>query len=415
MAERLNHLAYSQGTGHHSANFNPRSVSLDIRTPEELAAVNEFLITLGRDVSAVPGRHNGVPSQPTFTSPESYFDPNNLSQLGLTGMPGLPTNTFSDHAYGNPGPQYSNPNAYSSRSSHSMPQQQQQQPQQSYNSNIYGGMNEPSIGYNPNDYSNPHAGRRANAHRYSSQQFSNTHYNHPTPPLEGGGSPPSSVSTPATTTPPQVPMSMPDTFDYLRPTRGPSSVAQLAPHEYMSKPHVRPMIPLKSLPPRDRALPPPVTQLPPLREREHRARPAPPPSAVASSSSTPARGPLYPLLMEEGDRAFRLPPLKDMYRSPSPPSRASTPSSAESSPRMLPGIQHIAGGSGSAGPRSPESDELSHGVGSLELEQDERERRRHAALILDLLVKVNTDFKSRYAGSGGGGGGSTRDVEMAAA
>ncbi|KJA25822.1 hypothetical protein HYPSUDRAFT_37305, partial [Hypholoma sublateritium FD-334 SS-4] len=404
MAERLNHLAYTQGTGHHSPNFNPRSVSLDIRTPEELAAVNEFLITLGRDVSAVPGRHNGVPSQSTFTSPESYFDPNNLSQLGLTGMPGLPANTFSDHAYSNPGPQYSNPNAYSSRSTHSMPQQQ---PQQSYNSNIY--MNEPSIGYNPNDYSNPHAGRRANAHRYS-QPF-NAHYNHPTPPLESGGSPPSSVSTPATTTPPQVPMSMPDTFDYLRPARGPSSVAQLAPHEYMSKPHVRPMIPLKSLPPRERTLPP-VTQLPPLRERDHRARPAPPPSAVASSSSAPARGPLYPLLMEEGDRAFRLPPLKDMYRSPSPPSRASTPSSAESSPRMLPGIHHIAGGSTSAGPRSPEPDELSRGVGSLELAQDERERRRHAALILDLLVKVNKDFKSRYAG---GGGGSMRDVEMAAA
>jgi len=31
--------------------FNPRSVSFDVRTPQELAAVNEFLITLGRDVA----------------------------------------------------------------------------------------------------------------------------------------------------------------------------------------------------------------------------------------------------------------------------------------------------------------------------------------------------------------------------
>ncbi|KAF9040390.1 hypothetical protein BDZ89DRAFT_919588, partial [Hymenopellis radicata] len=49
MAERLNHLAYSYQQN--PANFNPRSVSLDIRTPEELAAVNEFLVTLGRNVA----------------------------------------------------------------------------------------------------------------------------------------------------------------------------------------------------------------------------------------------------------------------------------------------------------------------------------------------------------------------------
>ena len=31
--------------------FNPHSVHLDIRTPEELAAVNQFLVALGRDVA----------------------------------------------------------------------------------------------------------------------------------------------------------------------------------------------------------------------------------------------------------------------------------------------------------------------------------------------------------------------------
>ncbi len=86
---------------------------------------------------------------------------------------------------------------------------------------------------------------------------------------------------------------------------------------------------------------------------------------------------------------------------------------------MLPSIHTLAGsGSGAAGPRSPEPDELSRGVGSLELAQDERERRRqHAELILNMLVKVNKDYKNRFAGGSGrgGGGGSMRDVEMAAA
>ncbi|EEB96700.1 hypothetical protein MPER_04122, partial [Moniliophthora perniciosa FA553] len=54
MAERLNNLAYpphGNGGNNPTGTFNPRSVSLDIRTPEELAAVNQFLVTLGRDVS----------------------------------------------------------------------------------------------------------------------------------------------------------------------------------------------------------------------------------------------------------------------------------------------------------------------------------------------------------------------------
>jgi len=67
MAERLNNIAYQQSNnGALPIHFNPRSVSLDIRTPEELAAVNEFLVTLGRDVS-------GSNARPSLT-PISYFD-----------------------------------------------------------------------------------------------------------------------------------------------------------------------------------------------------------------------------------------------------------------------------------------------------------------------------------------------------
>ncbi|KAJ7430838.1 hypothetical protein B0H11DRAFT_1763291 [Mycena galericulata] len=40
----------------HGHGFNLRSVFLDIRTPEALATVNDFLITLGRDVPDGSGR-----------------------------------------------------------------------------------------------------------------------------------------------------------------------------------------------------------------------------------------------------------------------------------------------------------------------------------------------------------------------
>ncbi|EDR10413.1 uncharacterized protein LACBIDRAFT_317311 [Laccaria bicolor S238N-H82] len=93
MAECLNNLVYHQHGNtdeNYSTSFNPRSTSLEIRTPEELAAVNEFLLTLGRDVS--DGRHQPVPSP---NLPTDAFDAANLSQFGLAGMPGLPVSLDS--------------------------------------------------------------------------------------------------------------------------------------------------------------------------------------------------------------------------------------------------------------------------------------------------------------------------------
>lgn len=121
MVERLNSLAHSQSLSNATGrrvtvgppnNFNPRSISFDIRSPEELAAVNDFLITLGRDVSnaPAPGRH-AQPSHPShgshpvshshssslsaqndYSAAASYFDTADLTSLGLAGMPGVPTN-----------------------------------------------------------------------------------------------------------------------------------------------------------------------------------------------------------------------------------------------------------------------------------------------------------------------------------
>ena len=99
MAERLNSMAYNEppASNYSSPGFNPCSVSLDIRTPEELAAVNEFLLALGRDVSGLPNRSVAPSQSPTFPT-ENYFDPSNLSQLGLAGMPGIPS-SFVDTPY----------------------------------------------------------------------------------------------------------------------------------------------------------------------------------------------------------------------------------------------------------------------------------------------------------------------------
>ena len=401
MAERLDNIAsYQQqsATGPHHPNFNPRSVSVDIRTPEELAAVNEFLIILGRDVSS--GRQQQQPSSSphsNFSPPDPYFDPANLSQLGLTGMPGLPgaNSNFSENPYSQyPNNNNGGGNYHSSRSTHASVQPNQ------YNT-IYSGINEPSIGYNnPNDYNN---GRRQP--KYSaSNTFSNQHYHHPTPPLESGGSPHSTVSTPVTTTPPQVPITMPDTFDYLRPSRGASSVAHLAPPEYLGK-AMRPMIPLKSLPTAGPShLPLPVEPKLPL--ALHR-------KATPSTTSLSKPGSLYPSLVT-GDIQFKLPPLNKMYRSPSPPSpsRDSSPSSStHSSPRAqpttLPGISSIA-----SGPLSPDSEGLTHDIGRIEIDHTrdsipQDERKRHAELILNLLVSINTNFKNRFSNE-------PRDVEMTA-
>ncbi|KAF8273978.1 hypothetical protein EI94DRAFT_1434037, partial [Lactarius quietus] len=82
MAERLTSLAYANSNV--NPTFNPRSVSLDIRSPEELAAVNHFLLTLGRDV--VSAQESRLSSNPQAYN---YFDYDQLSHLGLTGMPGM--------------------------------------------------------------------------------------------------------------------------------------------------------------------------------------------------------------------------------------------------------------------------------------------------------------------------------------
>ncbi|TFK36915.1 hypothetical protein BDQ12DRAFT_653749 [Crucibulum laeve] len=413
MAERLNNIAYTQhNSGHHPHNFNPRSVSLDIRTPEELAAVNEFLVTLGRDVSGNGRQPQGPASHPNNFPSENYFDPVSLGQLGLAGMPGMPGSnaSFNDNSYSNNNSQQFSNAYHSSRSTHPSVQPAQ------YGSSMYPTMNDSSMTYSPtSDYSS-HSSRQSRKYsNMSNQSFSGQHYHHPTPPLESSGSPHSTVSTPVTTTPPQIPLSMPDAFDYHRGLRGASAVAHLTAPEYMSK-AMRPMVPLKTAPAgshdADSGRSEPTEPKPST--PSHRGPPAKLPSISKPSS-------LYPLLTS-GDIQYKLPPLNRMYREESPPSRESTPSSTHSSPiaqtTVLPSITSIASGT-----RSPESDELAKEVGRIELDRTKEisaeERKRHADLILKLLVNINNDFKERYGSQASSGAllanERSRDVEMTAA
>ncbi|KAJ6575352.1 hypothetical protein B0H19DRAFT_1128263 [Mycena capillaripes] len=403
--ERLNNMSYSH---HHSGSgFNPRSVSLDIRTPEELAAVNDFLITLGRDVAdAGPRSQHGS----AFSS-ESYFDPVSLSQLGLAGMPGMPSSgppgphDHPDHPYPNSSQHhYSSPPYSSARSTHPSVQPSQ-----------YGAMY-PNIDEHPmNSYHGEYHGRRPKYAPYPQ------HYHHGQTPPHDGGSPHSGSSH---STPPQMNLPPPDAaaFDYLRPSRGAPTVAQLAPSDYMDK-SVQRIILLKSAGPAE-PLEPRLAPAP-YRGPPARLEPVATASAAAASRSVTLSksGSLYPLLTS-GDVQYKLPPMKRSYRSPSPSSRASTPSacSTQGSPTptevtILPPLRSIApplpASSSVPAPVRPtaaaESDDVARDLGRIQLERraaaataevapssSAEERRRHAELIRDLLVSINTEFRRLY-------------------
>ncbi|KAJ6621100.1 hypothetical protein B0H10DRAFT_2215368 [Mycena sp. CBHHK59/15] len=388
--DRLNQMSYS----HHSSNFNPRSVSLDIRTPEELAAVNDFLITLGRDVADGAARPNSSPHGASGFSSESYFDPVSLSQLGLAGMPGMPgsghnyPHDHSDHPYPNSShPHFSSAPYSSARSTHPSVQPGQYPP------SLYPSIDDPPLSYAGH-------GEYAPARRPSKYASYPQHY-HQSPPHDGGS--PHSAS--AHSTPPQMSVPPPDAavYDYLRPTRGAPPAAQLAPADYMV---------CGRQPPRARQ--PPVPVEPKITSAPHRGPPARLSSSVSASSSssssepsTPSSnlslsssGSLYPLLTS-GDIQYKLPPLMHHYRSPSPPStRESTPSvgSAQSSPTptevtILPSLRSI------APPPMRDSDDVACELGRIQLESRANkeipaaERRRHAEVIRNLLVTINTEFR----------------------
>ncbi|KAI0828935.1 hypothetical protein BC628DRAFT_1315893 [Trametes gibbosa] len=500
MAARLSNLAYQQSLSAttHSAqgnhmqlphSFNPRSVSFDIRTPEELAAVNDFLITLGRDVSG-HGQHGSrhQHSQPVphaAVDDASFFDPANLAQLGLAGMPGVPSQGPGSGAsyHGDSG--FVPLSEFSSQQMSTYPSRSSHQSVQAVQFGMYPDM---AAGGAPL----PYTSNRSRAHRASStddhfgslnnpsppfppQSYGMQGYSHYlTPPLDlgpsagnPGASPLSShsgMSTPPTSTPPHIPLTVsPESaaaFDYVRVSRAPPPVVQLGPVDYSTK-SMRTIVPLKSAGPAPSgsasgsanvlsSRPEPVE--PKLGAGSvHRGPPAKltassAASSVASSSIASSKSdPLYPLLTS-GDERLKLPPLGARFRSPSPapsqpassyassrastasptaspslsrrsPSPISEDSNTPSPPRssaptptpassetqrvaypMLPPISSL-GSYPSASARREHAEDLARRVGRIELESragSEEERQRHAALLRDLLLAINEEYRKRF-------------------
>lgn len=450
MAERLNTLAHVQAaqslsstTSVHAPNnlpnFNPRSVSFDIRSPEELAAVNEFLITLGRDVTA--RQQNSA----EYPAPQSYFDASGLSQLGLAGMPGVPGSGAGYHGDGGYGsaPALVNhmPNAYQNRAAHSSMQAMQ------YSGSMYPSLNEAvSQGYPSPPFSSGmrrpslSPGRELDAYGAPRlyQPAPTSYLSIPQENLVGGASPHSShsaMSTPPNVTPPHLNESL-AAFDYMRPSRAPPAV-QLAPVDYVGR-QLRQVPLLRTAPGSEAAqaqasLGKPAPMEPKWDSKgPHRGPPARLTSASATSTSLGASTSLYPLL-REGDEQYKLPPLQHRYRSPSPAStstasplsrastispppsmmdedrdehdgastrsssidtrrsRSSSASTTPSPPPTLPGIRLLAR---EVGRIALENHVRVAGLAKKEIPA--AERAQHAELLRDMLMSINADYKRRF-------------------
>lgn len=430
MVDRLNAIAYAHhmsgmsnpDSANYDPSFNPRSVSFDVRTPQELAAVNEFLITLGRDVaqggSSQRRSNYTVPlhGRPDEFASHSYFDATSLSHLGLAGMPGMPGSgaSYSDtglpsgssggHHYPQPYPSSQS----AGRSSH--PSMQPSQFTSMYHPFDDGlAYSAPEDNAPIHEYEYPPSMCHAPSMSAYQRNISPQRYFHSTPPYDSHSSQ-SSVSTPSNATPPHIPVSMPDltSFGYLAEPRGPPPVANLAPVNYTAR-SLREIIPLKTAPGSEHhsadISSPPEPVEPKLAKAIHRGPPAKLMPSHVSASTRP--GSLYPLLTS-GDTRYKLAPLNRAYRSQSPVSSRSTvdgdssissDSSPSSSPAfrntVLPSLRSIAPTSSI---RRSVSDELAQRVERIELDRRSREdeRRKHAELIRYLIISINTNYKIRF-------------------
>jgi hypothetical protein len=394
MADRLTSLTYPNATGSDAGGtFNPRSVSLHISSPEELAAVNQFLLTLGRDITSV---HE---SRPTSNSQmySHLFDTDQLGQLGLAGMPGIPTSDTPGH----------NPDAYSSAGSQQSPQASFYPPSASMRAGSqlvsgvsYGGSIYPSMHDVTNSDLSPTAGidRRISINsvtfapptppqysQYSAvgyQPSSPIGHMNPTPPLDSS-SPHSSISSPSDSTPPHVPHTDAAVIYEHNPRRM-APPAVLAPVDLTMR-ELRPIVPLKSIPTRSPSPGDSERSSPPLSPT---ARSSP---VRAPASSLLAR-PLYTLLTS-GDDDLRLPPLHKHYPTLSPPL---SPVCDQATP-VLPSLREVAAGAGTSTSASGVEERLSRRLDGLKLNgRSNDDRAQHAEFIRNLLLTVNDRYRAQF-------------------
>lgn len=390
MADRLTNLSYTDVAGSASnGTFSPRSVSLDIRSPEELAAVNQFLLTLGRDVTSV---HESRTSSTSNNQPYShFFDYSELGQLGLTGMPGIsiPNATSnSQNTYPSSSSQYSSHTPfYASNASVRVGQQYA-------SSSSYGGSMYPSINGLTNQGLPPAASieRRGSNGMHASpmsppfqvaghQQLSSLGHAHLTPPLDSS-SPRSSLSSPSSSTPPHLPHT--DSTVICERSSRPVVPAVLAPIDYTTR-AMHKTIPLKAIPTRS---PSPVDS-----ETSSSSPTLGHPSLAPPPPSSPLARPLYPLLTS-GDDDLKLPPLHKSYPRLTPPS---SPTYDQTTLPVLPSLREVTASAGTPTPTSGVEERLSHRLDCLKLSgRSNDSRARHAALIRDLLVTINERYRARF-------------------
>lgn len=402
MVERLSNLTYfsngvpynqshggGAGNGYgHLPVFNPRSVSFDVHTPEELAAVNEFLITLGREVTTtarahpLPSRHSAreYGDHPSH----SYFNAAGLSELGLAGMPGIMSSAAGSGASFSDAAMYSTSSAagfppYPSRSAHqsvSVPGVNFAAPQPNsffpdiipFFPELTGGREGKAF---PSAASTPSI---SDSKLESPPPFRNRVVGYQSPETL---SPHSALSTP----PAGV------DFDFVRTSRGPPPVAQITPLDYHTR-TTRPV--LKTVPP------------------DHKN--CTEPTSLKLPKPAPGSDSLHHLLTS-GSVECTLAPLNLRERSSSPSVSSSCSCSSTPEPQhhgtVLPSLKSVTSGISTEHLASSvrdieiesEADE-EDGIGSMGAEDStdvkEEQRQEHARLIKDMLIFINSEYKKRY-------------------
>lgn len=413
MIERLSSLAYlsnglSANQSHHGGGtgggyghapiFNPRSVSFDVHTPEELAAVNEFLITLGRDVTTTTRVHpqSSRHSAREFDNHPShlYFNPAGLNELGLAGMPGIMNSAVGSGASFGDATMYTTSSAtgfpsYPSRSAHQPVSIPGINFAASQPTSLFPDMSAPAF---------PELnGRRDNDTYISTLASPDAKLESPSPffarPLDYSSpemqSPHSAMSTP--------PAGL--DFDFLKASRPPPPIAQITHADYHHR-TLRTMVPLKSVP----------ADYPKRTESSPPKSSKPIPSVDRDSNTNSLHH-----LLTSGSEECTLPPLHLRgERSPSPSASSSRSGSSTPEPQhrstVLPSLKSVTSGisterlarsvrdieiDSQAGEedetRSTSDDEMAH-----EPEVEEEQRQEHARLIKDLLVFINSEYKKRY-------------------
>ncbi|KAI9434530.1 hypothetical protein F5148DRAFT_990051 [Russula earlei] len=395
MADRLTSLAYTDITGPDLNNFfSPRSVSLDIRSHEELVAVNQFLLTLGRDVTSLHEPRPSSNSQPY----SNYFDFDQLSQLGLMGMPGIPvSNATGDNqnTFSGSGSQYSSHTPFYA-SNANIRAGQQAASDVSFSGSMYPSMHDVTNQDLPSSASESIGRRLSNGGSGvtlappTPSQVTRYHpspagHVRPTPPLDSS-SPHSSLSSPSNSTPPHVPHTDPPV--YASNSRRVAPPAVLAPIDYTTK-SMHKTVRLRSIP---RSASPD--------DSEHSSSPSSPvgfsgPSSLAlpPPSSLLAR-PLYPHI-KSGDNDLKLPPLHKSFPRLSPPS---SPVRVQTITPVLPSLREVAASAGTSTAASGIDERLSRRLDGLKLNgRSNNNRARHAAFIRDLLVTINERYRAQFS------------------